>query len=44
MGVEATPTTKVFCSGEEVDEIVGYRPLEEAVKEIEGTLSGTACT
>ena len=30
MGVEQTPTTKVFCSGEEVGEIVGYLPLEEA--------------
>ncbi len=43
MGVEQTPTTKVFCNGAEVGEVVGYRPLEEAVKEIEGTLSGTAC-
>jgi thioredoxin 1 len=44
MGVEATPTTKVFCKGDEVGEIVGYRPLEEAVKEIEGALSETACS
>jgi len=43
MGVEETPTTKVFCDGDEVGEIVGYRPLEEAVKEIEGALSGTSC-
>ncbi len=43
MGVEQTPTTKVFCNGAEVGEVVGYRPLEEAVKEIEGTFSGTAC-
>lgn len=44
MGVEETPTTKVFCKGDEVGEIVGYRPLEEAVKEIEGFLSGTVCS
>ena len=44
MGVEATPTTKVFCNGEEVGEIVGYRPLEEAVEEIESALKGTACS
>ena len=34
MGVEQTPTTKVFCSGEEIGEIVGYFPLEEAAKRI----------
>lgn len=43
MGVEETPTTKVFCDGDEVGEIVGYRPLEEAVEEIEGALGGSAC-
>ena len=43
MGVEETPTTKVFCRWEEVGEIVGYRSLEEAVREIEGTLRGTEC-
>jgi thioredoxin 2 len=31
MGVEQTPTTKVFCKGREVGEIVGYRQLEETV-------------
>jgi hypothetical protein len=35
MGVEATPTTKVFCSGSEVGEIVGYRSFDDAVAEIE---------
>jgi len=44
MGVEETPTTKVFCKGEEVGEIVGYRSLEEAVREIEGALRGTDCS
>lgn len=44
MGVEETPTTKVFCRGEEVGEIVGYTPLEEAVREIEGALRGTECS
>ncbi|HUS77604.1 MAG TPA: thioredoxin family protein [Patescibacteria group bacterium] len=43
MGVEETPTTKVFCNGDEAGEIVGYRPLEEAVQEIDGALSDTAC-
>ncbi len=42
-GVEVTPTTKIFCNGDEVGEIVGYRPLEEAKEEIEGALRGTAC-
>jgi thioredoxin-like negative regulator of GroEL len=44
MGVEETPTTKIFCNGVEVGEIVGYRALEEAVKEIEGALKRTACS
>lgn len=33
-GVEQTPTTKVFCKGGEIGDILGYRPLEEAVYEI----------
>ena len=40
MGVEQTPTTKVFCSGEEAGEIVGYLPLEEAAKTIYELLQG----
>ncbi len=38
LGVEETPTTKVFCSGGEVGEMVGYLPLEEAVERINGLL------
>jgi thioredoxin 1 len=38
LGVEETPTTKVFCSGGEVGEMVGYLPLEEAVEMINGLL------
>ncbi len=38
MGVEETPTTKVFCSGGEVGELIGYLPLEEAVERINGLL------
>ena len=34
MGVEQTPTTKVYCSGGEVGTMVGYLPLEEAEKTI----------
>ena len=34
LGVEQTPTTKVYCSGGEVGTIVGYLPLEEAEKTI----------
>ena len=40
VGVEQTPTTKVFCSGEEAGEIVGYLPLEEAAKTINELLQG----
>lgn len=38
LGVEATPTTKLFCGDRVVGEIVGYRTLEEAVREIEEIL------
>ena len=34
LGVEQTPTTKVFCGGGEVGEIVGFRTLEEAIGDI----------
>ena len=40
MGVEQTPTTKIFCFGEEVGEIVGYLSIEEAVKTINELLQG----
>ena len=41
MGVEQTPTTKVFCGGGEVGEIVGYRTLEEAVGDINSILGSS---
>jgi thioredoxin 1 len=34
LGVEDTPTVKLFCKGREIGQIVGYRSLEQAVKEI----------
>ena len=34
LGVEQTPTTKIFCKGREIGEILGYKPLDEAVQEI----------
>lgn len=34
LGVEGTPTTKVFCSGAEVGAVIGYLPLEEAMERI----------
>ena len=34
LGVEQTPTTKVFCKGREIGEIIGYRPLKEAIQEL----------
>ena len=43
MGVEQTPTTKVFCGGVEVGEIVGFRKLEEAVEELNAILSSSGC-
>ncbi|MFP3952004.1 MAG: thioredoxin family protein [Candidatus Bathyarchaeia archaeon] len=43
MGVEETPTTKVFCRGREVGEIVGYLLLEEAVEFIRASLESSHC-
>jgi len=34
MGVEQTPTTKIFCDREEAGELVGFKPFEEAVDEL----------
>ncbi len=41
LDVEETLTTVLFCDGEVIGEIVGHRPLEEAVEEIEGILKNT---
>lgn len=41
MGVEQTPTTKVFCSGKEIGEIVGYKPLGGAVEKIKSILGSS---
>lgn len=38
LGVLGTPTLKFLCDGRVVGEIVGYRPLERLVKEIEEIL------
>ena len=43
MGVEQTPTMKVFCGGAEVGEIVGFRKFEEAVEELDSILSSEVC-
>jgi len=43
MGVEETPTTKLFCKGREVGEIVGYKNLEEATDIIETLLESNNC-
>ena len=34
MGVEQTPTTKVFCSGSEAGEIIGYTSFDDIVKRL----------
>jgi len=38
LGVEETPTLKLFCKGREIGQIVGYRSLDDVVKEIEEVL------
>lgn len=44
LGVEQTPTTKVFCKGVEAGELVGSKPLDEAVDVLNAVLqSNEAC-
>lgn len=38
LGVEETPTLKLFCKGREIGQIIGYGPVDEAVKAIEEIL------
>jgi thioredoxin-like negative regulator of GroEL len=38
LGVEETPTLKLFCKGREIGQIIGYKPLDEVAKEIEEIL------
>ena len=38
LGVLSTPTLKFLCDGRVVGEIVGYRPLERLVREIDEIL------
>lgn len=39
LGVDQTPTLKLFCGGRSIGEIVGYRSLERVVEEIEEILN-----
>ena len=39
LGVLGTPTLKFFCDGRVVGEIVGFRPLDRLVEEIDGILA-----
>ena len=43
MGVEQTPTTKVFCSGMEAGELVSFVPLEKAVERLNSILESEEC-
>jgi hypothetical protein len=36
--VEETPTLKLFYKGRKIGQIIGYRPLDEVVREIEEIL------
>jgi thioredoxin 1 len=38
LGVEETPTLKLFCKGREIGQIIGYMPLDKVTKEIEDIL------
>jgi thioredoxin 1 len=43
LGVEDTPTLKLFCNGKEVGEVIGFRPLDTVIKEIKGILQHQKC-
>jgi len=43
LGVEDTPTLKLFCNGEEIGEIVGYRSHDAVITEIEEILKNGGC-
>jgi hypothetical protein len=43
LGVEDTPTLKIFCKGKEVGEVIGYRSLDKVVDEIRGILEIEEC-
>ena len=43
LGIEDTPTLKLFCKGEEIGEIIGYRSLDAVIKEIEDILKKEEC-
>lgn len=43
LGVEETPTVKIFHEGEEIGEVVGYRSLDDVVSEIREILQTKDC-
>ena len=43
LGVEDTPTLKIFCRGKEFGEVIGYRPLDKVVDEIREILETKEC-
>ena len=43
LDVEVTPTVKIFCKGEVAGTLVGHRPLEQAVSEINDILTSNNC-
>lgn len=43
LGIEDTPTLKLFCKGEGIGEIIGYRSRDEIIKEIKEILKKGGC-
>lgn len=43
LGVEDTPTLKLFCKGKEIGELIGYRSLQVVKTEIEDILQTEDC-
>jgi thiol-disulfide isomerase/thioredoxin len=43
LGVEETPTTKLFHKSEEIGEIIGFTTLETATEEIKAIMKKSSC-
>jgi len=43
LGVEETPTVKLFYKGEEIGQMIGFKTLETAIEEIEVVIKQSNC-
>lgn len=43
LGMEETPTTFLYCNGEHIGSMVGYQPLDEAIKTLKEYFTNSKC-